>query len=41
MDTNLIILIAVVVIALGFYSIYVGVIKKKNKVQEAFSSISV
>ena len=41
MDTSLILIIAVAVIALGFYSVYVGVIKKKNKVMEAFSSISV
>ncbi len=42
MNTTTIVIIAVVVvIALGFYSIYVGLIQKKNKVMEAFSSISV
>ena len=39
--TTIIIIAAAAVIALGFYSIYVGLIQKKNKVQEAFSSISV
>ncbi len=39
--TTIIAIVAVAVIALGFYSIYVGLIQKKNKVQEAFSSISV
>ena len=39
--TTIVIIAAVVVIALGFYSIYVGLIQKKNKVMEAFSSISV
>ena len=39
--TTIIAIVAVAIIALGFYSIYVGLIQKKNKVQEAFSSISV
>ena len=42
METSTLILIVLaIVITVGFYSIYVSVIQKKNKVMEAFSSISV
>lgn len=41
MTFNLIVLIVVGVICAVFYSVYVQVIKKKNKVEEAFASIDV
>lgn len=37
----IIITVILLVILIGFYSLYTGIIKKKNKVQEAFSSIDV
>ncbi|MFA7659430.1 MAG: LemA family protein [Candidatus Gastranaerophilaceae bacterium] len=41
MNINLISLVILVIFACVLYSIYVQVIKKKNKVQEAFASIDV
>ena len=41
MDSNLIAIVAGVIILLCSYSIYVSVVQKKNKVSEAFSSIDV
>lgn len=41
MSEQLILIIAVVIVVIGFYAMYVSVIKKKNSVLEAFSGISV
>lgn len=41
MDINLILLIGVGVICILLYSVYVQIIQKKNKVEEAFASIDV
>ena len=41
MDLNLILLVVVAASCIGMYLIYVQVIKKKNKVKEAFASIDV
>ena len=41
MSSNLVILVAAAVIILWMYSVYVSLIKKRNKALEAFSSIDV
>lgn len=41
MSMNLILLIVLALVAAWLYSVYVGVIQKKNKVKEAFASIDV
>lgn len=41
MNSTLLMAIAVVVVLFGMYNIYASVIRKKNKVEEAFSSIDV
>lgn len=41
MSTSMVLLIGAGVICILFYSVYVQVIKKKNKVKEAFASIDV
>lgn len=41
MGSDLILLIAIAVVGIWLYSVYVGVIKKKNKVKEAFAGIDV
>lgn len=41
MGSDLILLIAIAVVGIWLYSVYVGVIQKKNKVKEAFAGIDV
>jgi len=41
MSPNMIIIVAICAVLFIIYSLYAGVIQKKNKVQEAFSSIDV
>ena len=41
MSTDLILIVAVVVVIVWMYSIYASLIRKRNKTQEAFSAIDV